>query len=199
MYMIEKDKLENINSITINKDTLHIINDNLIVSPSFIILINNYIQSRQLQEHNDFNNNKLQYINQKRECLIKKQYNETIVKLYKDGSIIINNKKYLLKNLYILFNIKEKNYHLIDIDSEYKDIILESYEDYSYNKSVKFIDTTIFTKLLKDNIVNQNSITINDNNILLNYINNWDGYLHDEIWITDAIRNKNMLKGDDNG
>ena len=197
--MIEKNKLENINSIIICRDTLHSINDNLVVSPSFIILINNYIQNKLLQEHNDFDNNRIQYLNQKRECSIKKQYNEIIVNLYKDGYIVINNKKYLLKNLYILFNIKERNYHLIDINSEYKDIITESNDDYSYNKSVKFIDTTILTNLIKNSLVNQNVITIDDNNILLDYINKWDGYLHDEIWITDAIKNKNMLKDDDNG
>ncbi len=175
------------NLIKIDINSLYEISENVKVSPSFVLLYNFYIDNKEIQIHNDFENNKVQYMNNKRKLCYKKKYNPKIVSLYNNGKLVIDKKETNLSNYYIIFNTDKKNYHLINIDT--------GIDNYDYNKTIKFIDTTAFINLINsDNIVIlENKIQI-DKNTLNVFIDNWDGKLHNKTCNTEAIVNKNILK-----
>ena len=197
--MLKKNERTDIKEISLNKDILHEIDDNTLVTPSLAIMVNNYLDSKSMDDHNEFEKNKIDYINDKNENKIKKRYNSLIVDLYKKGSIIINSNQYELKHLYILFTDGKDNYHLTDSKSIYTDVILQSEEKIEYNNAIKFIDSTAFITLINDPLVDiiDNIIMIKDNNVLLNNINNWDGLIHNKIWFTDSIKKKKVLRVED--
>ena len=186
--MLINDEKE-IKIIKINPNSLHEINNNIKVSSSFINIHNNYINKKEIQEHNDFDNNKILYLNNKRYLCYKKEYNQKIISLYNNGILNINNLKTNLKDYYIIYNTNDKIYHLINVNND-------SIKDISYNKAVKFIDTTAFTELIKTSNMNtlDNTITI-DYEALMKIISNWNGKLHNKIWYTEAINN-NILEED---
>ncbi len=195
--MLKKNE-GNINKILLKYDSLYEINDNVLITPSLAIMINNYLDSLSMNQHIDYETKKIMYLNKRNENYIKKQYNELIVNLYQNGQIIINNETCDLKNFFILYNEEDKNYFLTYSKSTYTDFLRKSSETLPYNKAVKFIDSTLFILLINDpsiNIIN-NTIIIDNNDILLNIIDNWDGKLHNKIWFTDSIMNKKILKED---
>ena len=165
--------------------------NNLLLTPSLEDMISNYQINKKMEEKNTYQNNITSYIERKHELNIKKQYNPVIVNLYENGSIIINNNEYKLKEFYIVFN--NNDYHIKCTNPNYQN------KDYEYNKAVKFIDTTAFIDLINTNIIQNNKIIINDINILEEIIKKWDGYLHDKTKETDAIINKKMIGNDNNG
>ena len=194
--MFKKNERNNIKEILLQYNSLYEIDDNVLITPSLAIMINNYLDSKSMDEHIDYEYRKILYLNSKNENYAKKQYNELVVNLYQNGHIIINNEDCDIKGFYILYNEEENNYFLTYSKSPYMDYLRKNNE-VSYNKAVKFIDSTAFISLINNPSVNikDNIITV-ENNDLLEILNNWDGLLHNKIWFTDSIRNKKILKED---
>lgn len=194
--MLKKNERNDIKEILLKYNSLYEIDDNVLITPSLAIMINNYLNTKSMDEHIDYEYRKMLYLNNRNENYIKKQYNELIVNLYQKGHIIINNEDCDLKNFYILYNEGDNNYTLTYSKSPYMDYLRKTNE-ISYNKAIKFIDSTAFISLINNPSVNiiDNIITV-DNNVLLEILNNWDGLLHNKIWFTDSIRNKKILKED---
>ena len=194
--MLKKNERTNIKDIHLKYDSLYEIDENIAITPSLAIMINNYLESQSMDEHNDYEYRKIEYLRNKNENSIKKQYNKIIVDLYQKGQIIINNETCDLRCFYILYQEGEKNYFLTYSKSPYTDFIRKSNDKIPYNKAVKFIDSTAFIQLINEPSVNidNNVITLDNNNVLLNILSNWDELLHNKIWFTDSIRNKKILK-----
>ena len=151
------------------------------------IEVNNNFTNKYLEEQMDYQDRVTNYINRKHELNIKKDYNPKIVNLYKNGLLIINKIEYKLEDFFIIY--KNHDYSIKCIDERFK------IKPIDYDKAVKFIDTTAFINLINNEktIVNENRIIIDNQDILIDIINNWDGYLHSETKETDAINNKKMI------
>ena len=121
--MLKKREKENIKEIILECDSFYDIEDNISITPSLAIMVNNYSNSQNIDEHNDYETRKLNYIKNKHENMVKKQYNKIIVNLYQDGHIIINNEDVDLKDLYILYLDNSHKYYLTSTKSSYTDII----------------------------------------------------------------------------
>ena len=196
--MLKKNERNDIKEIHLKYSTLLKMNENILITPSFAIMINNYLDNVNTLEHNNFEYRKLAYLNKKNENTIKKKYNQLIVDLYQKGHIIINKEDCELKDLYILYQEGNNNYYLTYSKSPYNDFIRKTTDIITYDKAVKFIDSTAFILLINDPNINidNNTIIVENNDILLNILSNWDGLLHNKIWFTDSISNKKILKED---
>lgn len=194
--MIKKNERKDIKEIQLEYKSLYEIDKNISITPSLAIMINNYLDSKSMDEHNDFEARKIAYLHRKKEYYVKKQYNELIVNLYQNGHIIIDNEDCDLKGFYILYMDGSDKYYLTYSKSPFNDFIRKSNDVFPYDKAIKFIDSTAFIQLINDPNVNitDNIITIENNDILLDLLNNWDGLLHNKIWFTDGISNKKILK-----
>lgn len=188
--MFNKEDNQNIQKIELNNKRFYKQYNNISITPFFIVMLNNYYETKNMQEHIDFDNKITKYLNNCFEKKIKKQYNNTIVNLYKNGQIMIDNKLYELQDFYLVYKQNTKDFYLMCTDSNYHN------NDISYDKAIKFIDTTAFIELIKNNNIQNNTIILKDNNALLTTIHNWDGYLHDKVCETDAIFNKQVLGND---
>ena len=185
--MFNKDSSLNIQKIELNNKRFYKQYNNISITPFFIVLLNNYYEEKNMQDHIDFDNRINAYNNRAFENSIKKQYNNIITNLYQNGEIIIDNGILKLDDLYIVYKKGNNDFHLMCTNSKYIN------DNTEYDTSVKFIDTTAFIDLIKKNDVKNNSIILNDINDLKNIIQDWDGLLHDKVYKTDAILNKNML------
>ena len=159
--------------------------NNISITPAFALMLNNYYENKNMQEHLDFDGKIKMYRNKKFENSVKKQYNSTITNLYDTGNITIDNQTYPIKTFYIVYERHENKFHLMCIDSKYRN------ERFSYDKAIKLIDTSAFIKLVKSNLANDNTIVIKKDE-LLQIIHDWDGTLHRETSVTDAIDEKMM-------
>lgn len=184
--MFNKNKKNKIiSSIKINK----FYKDNeILLTPSYITMMSKYHQAKDEQEQDIFQNDITEYVNRKLEKSVKKIYNPKIVDLYKSGYIVIDKTDYKLKDFFIVFDDNKNNFHIKCINPNFKT------EEIEYNKAVRFIDTTAFTKLIKESNFSNNKIIIDNIETLNNIVNKWDGYLHSEVVETDAIINKKMIK-----
>lgn len=162
-------------------------NDNLVDSKT-LEEKSTYHYNKQMNEQNDYQSKVTDYINKKYENSIKKQYNPTVVNLYHDGILIINNEEYKLKDFFIVFDDRLNNFHLKCINPKFKT------EEINYNRAVRFIDTTSFIKLITNNKTINNKIILNGIDSLNNVINNWDGNIHSEVLETDSIINKKVVE-----
>lgn len=147
-----------------------------------------YHYNKQLAEQNDYQNSVTEYTNRKYEYSIKKQYNPKIVELYHNGLLVIDNIEYKLKDFFIIFDDNLNNFHLKCINPKFKT------EEISYNKAVRFIDTTAFIELVNNSNIIENRIIINNINLLNDIVSKWNGYLHSETIETDAVINKRLIK-----
>lgn len=188
--MFDKSK-NNIKKVDIKTDKLYQ-NDNLLLSTSIIEMMDNLHNAKQMDEKNDYQSNVTSYIKRKNQNSVRKQYNPKIVDLYYNGILVINNEEYKLKDFFIVFDKKLKNFHIKCVNPNYKT------EEIEYNKAIKFIDTTAFINLVNNSNIVNNKIIIDNSSIIDNVISNWDGYLHSEVLETDSIINKNMIEDDKN-
>lgn len=177
---------DDIKKIDFQSNKLYKRND-LLFTDSFLLLLNNKELNKELEEKEEYQDNITSYINRKYENSIKKEYNPKIVNLYSDGIIIINNQEYLLKDFFIVFSDKN-DFRIKCIDKDYPN------DNYDYNHSIKFIDTTAFINLINSSNVINNKIIVNDINLLNNIVSKWDGYLHSEVIETDSIINKKVVE-----
>ena len=168
--------------------------DDILLTPSFVIMLNMYNDNKVLLEKMDYQDRITSYINRKHENSIRKEYNPKITNLYNNGIIIINNIEYKLKDFYIVFMDTNNDFHLKCVDEKFNN------DNYEYNKAVKFIDSTAFINLInnENTTIHDNKLIINDKNILIDTIHNWDGYLHSETNETDSILNKKMIRDENN-
>lgn len=166
----------------------------VLITPSFGITLNNYYNTRKMQEENDYQDQITSYNKRKYENSIKKLYNPRIVNIYDNGSLIINNKEYSINEFYIVFDDNKNIFHLLCNNPKYEN------DEFKYNKAVKFKDTTAFINLVNNDkiLIIDNKIIINDNNILNDVISKWDGYIHNETKETDAIIDKKIIKDGNN-
>ncbi len=187
--MFNKEESNIFGNIHIKNTSFYKKNTNALITPSFAVMYNSYIENKNMEEQLDYEAKKTTYINRKSEFGIKKQYNQKIVDLYQSGRIIIDKKEYLLKDLFIVYK-NSKEYNLLNIKVQH---------DYEYTHAVKFIDTTAFI-----NLINSSEVIVNDNTVytntdtLNNLVKNWDGYLHDQVNVTDAISDKKVVRDDNN-
>ena len=180
--MFNKDN-NDIKKIEIDNKELYPLYNDISITPYFVIMLNNYHENNNLQSHNDFENNIKLYKNNCHKLSIQRQYDNNVSNLYHNGIIVINNEKHDIKNYYIVYKKNEKNYYLIDINSN-KD------NNIKYDTAVKLIDTTAFISLINKSDIQQNMIIIDSFEILENIVNNWDGKFHNKVYETDAITNK---------
>ena len=183
------EKNEKIKKVDISIDNLNKDNE-LLYSNSFIEMVDKHHYNQNLEEQEEYQNNITNYINRKLINQAKKEYNPIIVNLYNNGELIINNEKYYAKEFFIVYDNNLNNFHIKCINEKYKN------EEITYNRLVKFIDSTAFTKLIKSNDANiiDNKIIIKSVDILNKYVNDWDGYLHNETVETDSILNRKMIE-----
>ena len=194
--MLKVNERDNIKIIDLKYNSLYQIYPNVKITPSLAIMINNYLDNKSINEHNNFEYKKINYLKRKKELSLKKQYNNLIVNLYQNGKILINNEECNLKDLYILYQNGSNKYYLTYSKSTYTDFIRKSNSIFPYDTAIKFIDSTAFIILINDPSINinENTIMIDNNNTLLNILNNWDELLHNKIWFTESINNKKILK-----
>ncbi len=187
------NKSDNIKKIDITIDNLNKDNE-LLYSNSFIEMVDMYHYNKELQDKDDYQNQITSYNLRKEINSVKKAYNPLIVNLYNNGELVIDNITYSIKRFYIVYDENKNNFNLKCTDDRFKN------NEIDYNCSVKFIDSTAFIKLIKNPDINivGNKIIINNQNILDEYVKNWDGYLHSETKETDAIINHKMIKDDQN-
>ena len=186
--MFDKSK-KNIKKINIRTSKLYK-DKEILLTNSFIEMMSNYHSKTLTNEKNDYQNEVTSYINRKHEMNVKKQYNPKIVELYKNGCLVINNNEYLLKDFFIVFDDKLNNFNIKCINSKYNN------KEINYNKAVRYIDTTAFINLIKDNKTSNNKLIIDNQDILDDNVSKWDGYIHSEVLETDAISNKLIIRGD---
>ncbi len=182
--MFNKDN--NIKKIELVKPAFFKQYDNVYITPFYANMINKYYDDKNMQEHVDFDERTKSYIERIFTLNIKKQYDNTITNLYHNGKIQINNNEYSVKSFYVVFKKGSKDFHLMITDKNYQN------EELSYDKAIKYIDTTAFIKLIKTSSIKDNTIIIEDINNLLDNIKNWDGLLHSETSETEAISNKDV-------
>lgn len=181
------DKSNNVKKIEFHVDKLYQKKD-ILFSSSFVEMVDNIHLNEAINEKNDYQNNLVIYLNKKHENSIKKQYNPLIVNLYHDGKLLINNDEYKLKDFFIIFDSQKNDFNIKCIDTKFNN------HQTNYNKAVRFIDTTSFINLIKNNTVTNNKIILDDVNKLTDAVNKWDGYIHSEVLETDAIINKKMTE-----
>ncbi len=192
--MFNKEKSNEIKKIIISKNTVFKKLDYFLLTTSFILMINYYIETLKMQQQLDYQDHVTSYINRKTELSKKKQYNSNITKLYNEGKLIVDNKEYNLRKIYVLYNSQSSNYlQLLSIENNTN--LLDNQELISYNSAIKFIDTTAFINLInaKEVVINKSEIKVTKA-ILAKIISNWDGKIHSETSETDAIKNKNVLE-----
>ena len=190
--MFNKENSFDIKKVELNNKRFYKQYNNISITPFFILLLNEYYEDKNMQEHIDFDSRIIAYNNKVFENNLKKQYNKDINILYQSGKIIIDNKIYELNDFYIVYKKNNQNFHLLCTNPNY----INS-NNIDYDTSVKFIDTTAFIELIKENTIQDNTIILNDSNSLEKTIHNWNGLFHDKSFQTDAIFNKNMI-GNDN-
>ena len=185
------EKNNNVKKVDYSTNEFYKIGD-ILITPSFGKVLEEYHNSKKIDDEMNYQDNITSYNKRKYENNLKKNYNPKIVNLYENGSLIINNKEYLIKEFYIVYD--EKKYHLMCTNPSYEN------KEYEYKKAVKFKDTTAFINLINSDkiILRDNRIIINDINVLDTIVSKWDGYLHSETKETDAIINKKMIIGEDN-
>ena len=189
--MFNKEENIKIKRIELNNKEFYKQYNNISITPFFVIMLNKYYEDKKMHDHLDLDEKIKLYLDKSFKYSEKKQYNSIIYNLYHSGKIIINNEEYNLKDFYIIYQ-NDNNFHLLCTDNRYQN------DSIQYNKSVKFIDTTVFIQLIKENEIKNNTIIINNINDLKDIISKWDGLLHDEVSETDAITNKNMIGNDQN-
>lgn len=186
--MFNKEENIKIKKIELNKKTFYKQYNNISITPFFVIMLNRYYEDKKAQDHFDLDERIKLYLDKSFEFKEKKQYNTVVYNLYSNGKIKLNDQEYNLKDFYIVY--KNKNdFHLLCTDDKYPK------KDISYNKSVKFIDTTAFIKLIDKCEIKEN-IVLADEELLKDVVSNWDGFLHDKVSNTDAIVNKDMIGND---
>ncbi len=181
------EKNNNVKKVEFHVDKLYQKKD-ILLSSSFVAMVNNNHLIEALNEKNDYQNNIVIYLNQKHENSVKKQYNPLIVNLYHDGKLVINTIEYNLKDFFIVFDSNKNDFNVMCINPKYENSVS------NYNKAVRFIDTTSFINFIKNNTVANNKIIIDNNDKLIDTIKKWDGYIHSEVLETDSIINKKMTK-----
>ena len=162
-------------------------------------ITNNSVKADDLLSHFQHEQVKMEYLSRLNDYILERQYDQDIVNLYRNGKIMINNKILPLNSFYICYNTDSVNYdfHLMSTKDDCKDIILGSREKYYFNDLVRFMDTTAFINYIKDNRTSidkkNNIIVVNNNDLLLSYIQNWNGMIHNQVADTDAILEKVII------
>ena len=129
-----------------------------------------------------------------------RNYDERIKDYYQNYQIIIDNIIYPIEKFYIFFNenITNPDFHLVNAESDYTDILNNSMDEYKYDKIVKFRDSTAFIELLNSDAImiddKRKLIAIIDKKKAQTIVSNWDGLIHDKVAETDAVENKDMLR-----
>ena len=142
----------------------------------------------------------IEYYDRVRQYNHEREYDDKIKKLYFDSKVKIDGVLYPIDMFYITFKYEtdNHNFHLMNIKSEYNDILINSMESYDFDGIVPFRNTTAFINLINSGFVtidyDKNIITINNKEKVLEIINNWDGMIHNKVAETDAINNKDFLK-----
>ena len=178
--------------VDIKKANLYKTN-NILLSSSFVDMMSLFHSEEDLKIQNVYQEQITSFINNIDINNDNKEYNPTIVNLYKNGKLIIGSEEYKLKDFYIIFNDKLNNFNLQCIDKR-----LNTKNKY-YNKAIKFIDTTSFINLVNASEIKDNKIIISDINKLNEVIIKWEGYIHNEVSETDAIVDKKVIKDGVNG
>ena len=186
------EKNNNVKKVDYSTNKFYKVGD-VLITQSFGIVLEEYHNNKKIDDEIKYQDQITSYNKRKYENNIRKNYNPKIVNLYENGSLIINNKEYLIKEFYIVFDENNK-FSLMCTNQSYEN------NESKYTKAVKFKDTTAFINLINsDNVlIRDNRIIINDINVLNNIVNKWDGYLHSETKETDSIINKIMIKDDAN-
>ncbi len=146
------------------------------------------------------NPGKVEYYQRLYEYSQEKTYDEKLIEIYNNGIINIDGEEYPLRKFYITINTKVDGYdlHLMNIKSDYSDILTNSLDSYDYDRIVKFRDTTAFIELINSDCVltdyERNIITIIDKEKALEIVKNWDGMIHNKVAETDAVFNKQIVK-----
>ena len=157
------------------------------------------IEERRKREHLEFENRCRDYILRKTQYQNMRKYDKRIVDLYQNGKIMLNNQIYLLNSFYITYNsAHDYDFHLVCVDSNYTDILKKSYDKYEYDGVIKFIDSTVFTDLIKQKDVkvdyDKMIIDVQNNQILEDLLKHWNGSLHEEVGDVDAIKVSPVIK-----
>ena len=95
--MFNKEKSNEFGNIEIKNTSYYKKNDYILITPSFALMYNPYKETINMEKQMDYEERKTAYINRKNELNIRKQYNQSIIDLYHNGKIILDDKEYLLK------------------------------------------------------------------------------------------------------
>ena len=114
MFNKENNKIV---KIELDTNNLYKQYDNISITPSFIKMVNNYYESKNMEYHLDYDNRVKLYKDNNFLLKMKKQYNANIVNLYHNGKLSIDNNIYNINDFYIVYNRNDKDYHLLCTDS----------------------------------------------------------------------------------
>lgn len=107
------------------------------------------------------------------------EFDNNFINIYKNGTYTINNQKYEINTIYIS-KLKDGSVHIYKAGENNYDII-NSNEFYEKKKVVCcFRDSSVFFKLYEDGVFTNENIEI-DNQILQDYINEWDSTKHTKL------------------
>lgn len=189
--MFNKDESNNATTIEIKNEINFKKFHSFLISSTFILMLKYQIEKDLMNQQMEFEDKKTAYIYRKRYCSTKKQYNEKINSLYHHGKLIINQKEKNLKDFFITYHTQKKD-NAIKLINIQEDKINTS----DYNGIIKFIDTTAFIELInnKNTIIKNNTILVENIDIIKNIVSHWDGLIHDKTCETDAVRDKRILR-----
>lgn len=184
--MFNEEKSNEFGNIEFKKTSFYPINDEILITPSFALMINAYKEGKNIQEQMDYQDRITTYINLKSEYSLKKQYKDVIEDLYNNGILSINKKEYPLTNFFIVYHDSDKLFSLLNIALK---------NHIAYDHAIKFIDTTAFINLINhpDVTITDNKVIVKDESIIDNLVNDWNGFVHNEVKETDAIINKRIV------
>ena len=189
------EQKERVNNLKVNESTFKKISS-FILTTTLILSLNTPVKG----EVTNCNTGAYEYHQRIYEYQKDRQYDENLIRLYKDGELCIDGESYPISKFFITITTTPNGYelHLMNVRSDYNDILTNSLEVYNYDNIIKFRDTTAFIELINSDCVlidyEKNIITIIDKEKALEIINNWDGMIHNKVPETDAVENKSFIK-----
>lgn len=174
----------------------------ILLTLSLILMLSNSVNAEEslIVETTDCDDSKLHYFDRVFKYSQEKKYDQKMVDLYKNSTVVISGVSYPIDKLYLLFDTEKEGYniHLISVLNGKNDILTGSEEE-KYNRIAILKDTTAFINLINSDCVSiddkKRIITITDNNKAYEIIRSWDGLIHNLVPETDAVEDKDILRG----
>lgn len=192
--MFDKEESNKIKKVELGKTNFKRIG-NLLITMTLLLSLT----TTSKEETTICNNYEVEYHQRVYEYGREQKYDEDISRIYHEYQLNIDGVVSPLEYFYILYTRNvDGNFHLINVTSEYTDILTKGMDKYDYSNVVRLRDTTAFIALIgSDSVIiddNNKTIIIVDKEKAMEIIQSWDGMIHDKVAETDAVKDKDLLR-----